>query len=66
MTLGPSSNGMAERAVQTVKHGVKKMTSGTLRDKLARNLLISVQKYPRQPLVYLLLNFCLAEGSDPA
>ncbi|KAL5481688.1 hypothetical protein EMCRGX_G021912 [Ephydatia muelleri] len=29
----PSSNGMAERAVQTVKQGVKKMTTGTLRDK---------------------------------
>eukprot|EP00731_Ephydatia_muelleri_P017061 Em0010g159a len=34
----PSSNGMAERAVQTVKQGVKKMTTGTLRDKLARFL----------------------------
>ena len=34
----PSSNGMAERAVQTVKHGVQKMTSRTLRDKLARFL----------------------------
>eukprot|EP00731_Ephydatia_muelleri_P024869 Em0016g1140a len=34
----PSSNGMAERAVQTVKQGVKKMTTVTLRDKLARFL----------------------------
>ena len=34
----PSSNGMAERAVQTVKQGIKKMASGTLQDKLARFL----------------------------
>ena len=34
----PATNGLAERAVQTVKRGVKKMKSGTLSDKIARFL----------------------------
>jgi transposase InsO family protein len=35
----PSSNGLAERAVQTVKHGVKKIQSGTLQERLQKFLL---------------------------
>ena len=31
----PASNGLAERAVQTVKKGLKKMKEGTLQDKLS-------------------------------
>ena len=34
----PSSNGLAERAVQIVKRGLKKVTEGTLSDRLARVL----------------------------
>ena len=34
----PASNGLAERAVQTLKSGLKKMTTGTLDDRLARFL----------------------------
>ena len=34
----PASNGLAERAVQTVKKGLKKMKEGTLQDKLSRFL----------------------------
>ena len=34
----PSSNGLAERAVQTVKQGIKKFHGGTLRDKVSRFL----------------------------
>ena len=34
----PASNGLAERAVQTVKQGLKKMTAGTIDDKLSRFL----------------------------
>ena len=34
----PASNGLAERAVQTVKNGLKKMTTGTLDDRLAHFL----------------------------
>ena len=34
----PATNGLAERAVQTVKKGLKKMKSGTLQDKLSRFL----------------------------
>ena len=34
----PATNGLAERAVQTVKRGVKKTKSGTLSDKIARFL----------------------------
>ena len=34
----PATNGLAERAVQTLKRGVKKMKSGTLSDKIARFL----------------------------
>ena len=32
----PSSNGLAERAVKTVKQGMSKMTEGSLQDKLSR------------------------------
>ena len=31
----PSSNGLAEKVVQIVKHGLKKMKDGTLNDKLS-------------------------------
>ena len=34
----PASNGLAERAVQTLKTGLKKMTVGNIEDKLARFL----------------------------
>ena len=34
----PSSNGLAEKAVQIVKQGLKKMKEGTLNDKLSRLL----------------------------
>ena len=34
----PASNGLAERAVQTIKKGLKKMKEGTLQDKLSRFL----------------------------
>ena len=34
----PSSNGLAERAVQTFKKGFKKMSEGTVQDKIARFL----------------------------
>ena len=34
----PASNGLAERAVQTLKSGLKKMTVGNIEDKLARFL----------------------------
>ena len=34
----PSSNGLAERAVQTMKDGLKKLVSGSLETKLARFL----------------------------
>ncbi|XP_058872250.1 uncharacterized protein K02A2.6-like [Acipenser ruthenus] len=34
----PASNGLAERAVQTVKEGLKKMRTGTIETKLARFL----------------------------
>lgn len=34
----PSSNGLAEWAVKTVKQGISKMTEGTLQDKLSRFL----------------------------
>ena len=35
----PSSNGLAERAVQIVKRGLKKNTSGSLSSRLAKTLL---------------------------
>ena len=34
----PSSNGLAERAVQTFKMGIKKQTSGTIKTKISRFL----------------------------
>ena len=34
----PSSNGLAERAVQVFKHGVRKQSSGSIHDKIARVL----------------------------
>ena len=34
----PSSNGLAEKAVQIIKHGLKKMKEGSLNDRLARFL----------------------------
>ena len=35
----PSSNGLAERAVQTVKHGIKKLLGGDIQTKLDKFLL---------------------------
>ena len=34
----PASNGLAERAVQIVKRGMKKVTSGTMNTRLAKVL----------------------------
>ena len=34
----PASNGLAERAVRTFKHGIKKITKGALQDRLSRFL----------------------------
>ena len=34
----PSSNGLAERAVQIVKQGIKKLQEGSLKDKVSRTL----------------------------
>ena len=34
----PATNGLAERAVQVFKHGMKKMKEGTVHDKIARLL----------------------------
>ena len=34
----PSTNGMGERAVQTVKEGLKRLTCGTLETRLSRFL----------------------------
>ena len=34
----PSSNGLAERAVKTIKEGIRKMSEGSLRDKVSRFL----------------------------
>ena len=36
----PSSNGLAERAVQTVKQGLKKLREGSIKDKVARFLFV--------------------------
>ena len=35
----PSSNGLAERAVQVVKRGLKKIAFGSIRDRLAKVLM---------------------------
>ena len=40
----PSSNGLGERAVQTVKQGIKKLHGGILRDKVSRFLLQQLEK----------------------
>lgn len=42
----PQSNGLAERAVRTVKNGLKKITKGTISARLARML----HRYRRTPL----------------
>lgn len=42
----PQSNGLAERAVRTVKNGLKKNTQGTISTRLARML----HRYRRTPL----------------
>ena len=36
----PASNGLAERAVQIVKHGITKMSQGSISDKLSRFLFV--------------------------
>ena len=55
----PASNGLAERAVQTFKSGMKKLTSGTLETRVAR-LLFNYQ-IPRKKLpVFHHLNCYLA------
>lgn len=41
----PSSNGLAERAVRTVKHGLKRLTEGSLETRLSR-LLLSYRTTP--------------------
>jgi len=48
----PSSNGLTERAVQTFKTAMKRMSGGSVENKLARFLF----KYRVTPLESLLLN----------
>ena len=36
----PASNGLAERAVQIVKNGLKKVTEGTMNTRLAKILFV--------------------------
>ena len=45
----PASNGLAERAVQTFKQGMRKMKGGTLSDKIAR-FLFDIETLLKTPL----------------
>ena len=55
----PASNGLAERAVQTVKEGLRKLSGGCLETNLSWFLL-----HPTLPLVNPLLSYYLVEGHD--
>lgn len=57
----PSSNGLAERAVQSFKQGMKKFTQGNLTDRLAR-FLYHYRNTPHTVLVLPHLNFSWVEG----
>ena len=41
----PSTNGLAERAVQVLKQGLRKVTTGSLKARLARVLLSYMQNH---------------------
>lgn len=56
----PVSNGLAERAVQIVKRGLKKITQGSIRSHLAKTLF----SYPRLRQVFLQQNCYLADVPD--
>ena len=58
----PASNGLAERAVQTLKEGLKRLTSGCLETKLSRFLFqyrITPHTTTGQPPAQLLMGRCL-------
>ena len=44
----PATNGLAERAVQTVKHGLSKMTEGSLQTRFSRFLFHYRSRHMRQ------------------
>ena len=51
----PASNGLAERAVQVVKRGLKKVTAGSVNTRLAQ-LLFTYHVSPQAPLGFLRQN----------
>ena len=55
----PSSNGLAERAVQTLKSGMKKQLSGNIQAKLSRFLFhYRLSPHTTTGTVLLLWNYC--------
>ncbi len=58
----PSSNGLAERAVQIVKKGLKKITTGTPQTRLTK-ILMTYRLAPQQPQEAHWRNYCLV--ADP-
>ena len=58
----PSSNGLAERAVQVFKQGLQKSSMGTQSDRIAR-FCSSTESHHIQPLVFYLLKCCWAGTS---
>ena len=59
----PASNGLAERAVQTVKKGLKKMKTGSIQDKISR-FLFSYRNTPQTTTGVALLTCLWSEGYD--
>ena len=64
----PATNGLAERAVQVFKHGMKKMKEGTVHDKIAR-LLFNYRITPHTTTcispAMLLMNCIKSEARTP-